>query len=351
MTVIEYLTMEQQHHDTAALIPKTTVFAKATELDLSLSDDKLDRFRKAGLLDDLVPIGGTTQRGFRLAQANRCVALLAICKVLGQRPKFSALAFWLCWYGFEDVPPDLICEHIDRTLLSYLTMLRRELDRKRVPINGVRDPKRWDKVGKPWGRFILKNYLRRAVDNPIAREVFSWTVGLVLRALISQTSFEAVATILQRVAYLVGIDKSKTDALREIWGALSDGVKLFTLDEAQNPLIRVVRQINATDPKMIIPLVHDARLTVGVMGAVFPVFNIAGAPLADDPKDAGRVYVAKHFAPGIVAVLALTRDLPHAISMRRNFREGNFQPALDEFYQVKVITSDMMRKLGIGAKE
>jgi hypothetical protein len=342
--------MEQEGSGADTLIPKSVVFAKAEELQLSPSDDRFDRFRKAGLLNDLAPIAGTTLHGFTKDQANRFIFLLAVCKVLGKRPRLSALAFWLCWYGADDVPTDLVCEHVERTMLSYLALLRREFDRKRVPPKGMRNPRRWERAGQPWAKFILKNLLRRAVDNPIAREVLSWTVGLALRALISPTSFDAVASILQRLAYLIGIDKSKIEAQRELRAALSEGAQLFTLDANANPLVEAVRAVRAHDPNAIIPIVRDTRLTVGAMGAVFPIFRIANAPLVDDPNDKTQAYMAKHFAPGMTAVVALTRDMPHAVELHRAMREGNYRPALQEFHQIKAVTDDIAARIGVGAK-
>lgn len=342
--------MEPARLNPAIPIPRAKVFAKARELNLSPSEDRFDRFRKAHLLDDLVPITGSMQRGFLPEQANRFLFLLWLGKALGQRLKPSALAFWLCWYGADDVPPELVCEHIDRTLVSFLALMRREFDRRRVPVHGVRKPEQWEKVSRPWGRFVLKHYIGRAVNNPVARQVFSWTVGLALRALLSPTSFDVVAPVVRRLGRLIGVDTAKTEALREIWAALSEGVQLFTLDEHKNPLVAVIREINAADPSQIIALVHDTRLVVGAMGAAIPFFRIDAAPTASDPNDKKLVYIAKHFAPGMVAAITLTRNFPHAIEMRRNLREGNYQPVIGEFHQIKIVTDNIAAKIGIGEK-
>ena len=341
--------MEQDGSSADALIPKSVVFAKAIELELTPSDDRFDRFRKAGLLHDLAAIPGTTQHGFTKDQANRFIFLLAVSKVLGRRPRLSALAFWLCWYGAENVPADLVCKHVERTMVSFLAYLRREFDRRRVPPKGMRNAQRWERAGQPWAKFILKSLLRRAVDNPIAREVLSWTVGLALRALISPTSFEAVGGILQRLLYLVGVDKSKTEAQRELWATLSEGAQLFTLDADANPLVGAVRVVRAEDPKAIIQIVQDTRRMVGAMGAVFPLFRIANAPLVEDRSNKTQVYMAKHFAPGMTAVTALTRHMPHAIELNRAMREGNYEPVFAEFHQVKVVTDDIAARIGLGA--
>lgn len=343
--------MEQGSSDKPRLIPKSEVFARGEELKLAPSDDRFDRFRKAKLLDDLALLEGTTQRGFTVEQANRFITLLAVSNALGKRTRPDALAFWLVWYGFKNVPATLVCDHIERTITSFLRYMRREFDRKRVPPKGLRNPQRWERAGEPWAKFIVKNLLQRAAGNPVAREMLSFLIGLALRALISPTSFESVAHLLQRLAVLAGGQKSKVDALREAWAALSEAMQLFTLDIEQNPLVGAIRKVRAEEPELVVSLVLDTRNSVGVMGAVFPIFRTASPPLAEDPNDKTKVYLAKHFGPGMAAVVALTRDMPHAIEMRKNMREGNYDAALAEFHQVKVVTDDIATRIGIGAKQ
>ena len=343
--------MLEDSGDKPRLIPKSEVFAKGEELKLAPSDDRFDRFRKAKLLDDLDLLEGTTQRGFTVEQANRFITLLAVSNALGKRTRPDALAFWLVWYGFKNVPEELVCDHIERTVTSFLRYMRREFDRKRVPPKGLRNPERWERAGEPWAKFIVKNLFQRAAGNPIAREMLSFLIGLALRALISPTSFESVAHLLQRLAVLAGGDKSKVDALRDAWAALSEAMQLFTLDIEQNPLVGAIRNVRAEDAQMIVSLVQDTRNTIGVMGAVFPIFRTASPPLSEDPNDKTKTVIAKHFGPLMASVIALTRDLPHAIEMRTNMREGNFEAAVAEFHQVKVVTDDIMTRIGIGAKE
>jgi hypothetical protein len=343
--------MLEDSGDKPRLIPKSEVFAKGEELKLAPSDDRFDRFRKAKLLDDLDLLEGTTQRGFTVEQANRFITLLAVSNALGKRTRPDALAFWLVWYGFKNVPEKLVCDHIERTITSFLRYMRREFDRKRVPPKGLRNPERWERAGEPWAKFIVKNLFQRAAGNPIAREMLSFLIVLALRALISPTSFESVAHLLQRLAVLAGGDKSKVDALRDAWAALSEAMQLFTLDIEQNPLVGAIRKVRAEDAQMIVSLVQDTRNTIGVMGAVFPIFRTASPPLPEDPNDKTKTVIAKHFGPLMASVIALTRDLPHAIEMRTNMREGNFEAAVAEFHQVKVVTDDIMTRIGIGAKE
>jgi hypothetical protein len=332
------------------LIPKSRVFARAVELGLAPTDERLETFYKAQLLRELQRIEGTTQRGFTSVQGNRFLALLWLCKVL-RKPRPPELAFWLCWYGFEDVPSELVCEHVENTVLRYLRVMRREFQRKRVPIDGVRDPAQWRTAGKPLAKSVFKHNFRRPITNPLAFEVLSGIIGLALRALISKSSFEAVASWLGRVGFLIGIDRSKTDALREIWSALTEGMELFDLDESKNPLLKAVREVRANDPGEIIELVRDGRPTVWLLGTVMPIVNPPAPPVAQDPSDAGAVFVAKNFAPGIVGTLAFCRNFPHMVEMRRQFREGNYQEALGEFHQVKVVAQDIGKRIGLGVNE
>jgi|HubBroStandDraft_2_1064218.scaffolds.fasta_scaffold01489_3 hypothetical protein len=342
--------MEQHGGDKPALISKTEVFAKAEELQLAPSDDRFDRFRKAKLLDDLALIPGTTQRGFTREQANRFITLSAVSKALGKKTRPDALAFWLVWYGFENVPAGLVCDHVERSVTSFLRYMRREFDRKRVPPKGLRNPQRWERAGEPWAKFIIKHLFQRAAGNPVAQEMLSFLVGLALRALISPTSFESVAHLLQRLAFLAGAKKSKVEALREAWTFLGEAMQLFTLDIEQNPLVDAIRKVKAEDMQLIDSLVLDTRNSVDVMGAIFPVFRTASPPLSEDPNDKTKTYIAKHFGPSMTALVALTRDMPHAIEMHRDMREGKYDAALTEFHQVKIVTDDIMMRIGVGAK-
>jgi hypothetical protein len=61
----------------------------------------------------------------------------------------------------------------------------------------------------------------------------------------------------------------------------NDSPCVFTLDERQNPMVKAIRKVNASDnPSDIINLVHDARRALAVMGAVFPIYDISTAPVS-----------------------------------------------------------------------
>lgn len=325
------------------LIPRGEVFAEAAKRGLEPGDDRFDRFRAAELIADLRPIKGTTQRGFTPAQAQRFIDLLALCKMLGtKRPRASALAFWLCWYGAADIPPKLVCAHIERCVCTYLRFLSRQYDRRRVPRRSHDDPERWRKAGAPWASRFIKELLQSYIDNGIMLDVLSTVIGLALRALFSKTSFEVVAPIIKRLAVFFGLKEITPDAARKGWDLAAEGLQLFNPDERTNPLLVAVRDVNANDPTEIIALVHDARRTVGVMGHIFPTYQIPRAPEVADPTSETSKTLARLFGPGITSVLALTRNEPHAIEMRENMRRGNFDPVVQEFYQVRVIRDSIL---------
>jgi len=250
-------------------------------------------------------------------------------------PRISALAFWLCWYGYTDVPPELVCEHVERTIRHVLWFLRYGYSRRRVPKREAQDPDRWRKAGMPWTKPFIREVLTSFVNNGIMLDILSTIVGLALRLLFSQVAFAVVAPILKRLALLLKMNPDPI-AMRTLWDGAAEGVQLFEPDERKNPLLRAVREVNASDPSEIIGLVQDARRHAAVMEHIFPIYNLAQAPGVPDPGSSVSVWLNRHFAPGITAVLALTRKCEHSIEMRKNLRTGNVEPVLQEFYQVKV---------------
>jgi hypothetical protein len=321
-----------------ALIPRSVVFDEARGRDLAPSDDRFDRFRAGGLIGDLGPIHGTTQRGFTPAQAQRFFDLLSLCKQLGsKRPRASALAFWLCWYGATNVPAKLVCEHIERSVLSYIRFIGRQYDRRRVPYRKKGDPERWRKAGIPWAKPFIKEFLRQYVHSGLLLDIMATVVGLALRILFSDSSFEAAAAILKRLAFLFGAKEANVAAMRTLWEIAREGIQLFTTNEQSNPLLNAVREIKAEDPSQIVQQVHDARLAIAVMGTVFPTFNVAMEPAVPESNSEAQVTAMRNFPPGMCAVMALTRRTPHAIEVRERLRAGDTEAAVEEFRQIQVI--------------
>jgi hypothetical protein len=347
-----FLSMENDRRD-MNLIPRGTVFAEAARRGLAPSDDRFDRFRASGLITDLAAIKGSNQRGFTPYQAQRFLDLLTLCKKLGtKRPRASALAFWLCWYGATDIPPELVCVHSERSVCTYLHFLGRQYDRRRVPSRSHEDPERWRKAGMPWAKPFIKEVLQSFIDNGMMLDILSTIVGLVLRALFSKTSFEVVAPTIKRLAFLLGIKEIKMEAIRKAWDVIEEGLQqLLTVDERRNPLLVAVREIKANNPHEIIGLVHDTRRTIAAMGHIFPIYRIPAAPEVADPKSDVSKTLARLFPPGITAVLALTRNEPHAIAMRENMRRGNFDPVLQEFYQVRVLRDSIIARISKEQKQ
>lgn len=325
------------------LIPKAETFAEASRLGLEPSDDRFDRFRAGGLIGDLAAVEGTTQRGFTVPQRQRFFALLDLCKRLGsKRPRASALAFWLCWYGATDTPAELVCEHIERTVLSQLRFLRRQYSRRRVPLKFANESERWRLAGMPWAKPFIRQALTSFVGNGIMLDILATVVGLVLRALFSKVAFETVAIILRRLLFMVGVKNVTPEAMRTIWNVAEEAFPLFTTNERQNALLAAVREVNAEDPRQIIDLVHFAHGVLWSMARVFPIYDIPTAPAVLDPKNDIEVTVNRLFPGAMVAVLALTRKVPHALGMRENLRAGNAHPIIEEFYQVRVVRDSIL---------
>lgn len=328
------------------LTPKGEVFEEARRRGLAPGDDRFDRFRGWRLIGDLTPIVGTTQHGFTAVQAQRFFDLLSLCKQLSsKRPRASALAFWLCWYGSTDVPPRLVCEHIERSVLYYLRFLRRQYDRRRVPQRDVHDPERWRKAGIPWAKPFIKEFLHSVVDNGLMLDILATIVGLALRMLFSDVSFEAAAGTFRRIAFLFGVKETKVEAMRTLWNVAHEVRLLFTVDRRANRLLNAVGEVSRENPSEIIEIVQDGRLVVAALGTVFPMFKVAGAPAIPHGSSEAQVSLIRHFPAATCSVLALTRRHPHAIEMRKRLRDGDTESAIAEFQHIRVIRDSIVARL------
>jgi hypothetical protein len=197
----------------------------------------------------------------------------------------------------------------------------------------------------PWVKPFVREILTSFANNGIMLDFLSTVVGVVLRTLFSKTSFDIVAPILKRLAFLVGAKEVNVEAMRTLWDVAAEGLQLFTTDERRNPLLGAIREINAQNPSEVIALVHDAHRTHDAMAHVFPIYRAPEAPQVADPKNDAAVTLTRLFPPGVVSALALTRTSPHSIEMRQNLRTGNVEPVLREFYQVKVVRDSIFARI------
>ncbi len=58
------------------------------------------------------------------------------------------------------------------------------------------DPERWRKAGMAWAKPLVDGVLQSFVDNGLMLDFLAILVGLLLRAVFSRTSFEAVSGLL-----------------------------------------------------------------------------------------------------------------------------------------------------------
>ena len=188
-----------------------------------------------GLIGDLVPIEGSKQRGFTPAQAQRFLRSADVVQAAGtKRPRASALAFWLCWNGATDVPPGSRLRAIERRrriLGASYAAVRTKARSSAI----AEDPERWRKAGIPWAKPFIKELLQSFIDSAIMLDILATIIGLVLRALFSQTSFEAA--VLKRVAFLFEHKEVRSGRAREIWNVILRDCELFDIDERNERLL------------------------------------------------------------------------------------------------------------------
>jgi hypothetical protein len=318
--------MAEDKNEKAQLVPKVTVFEEARSYGFFPSEDQFDRFRDAHLLDDLLPIRGTNQRGFTPEQRIRFLNLLWICQGLKtERPRIGEVAFWLCWMGYRDVPAQTICEFIDESLQSTLGKLRRTFTRTGVPVGRQpSDPRAWDSVGKPWVRFTLKHPLRWLSGSEVARQVVQSMFALIIRAVLTQASFETVGRLFRKVVFVITGREPDPQALRDAWDGIVDAARVIDIDQTRNPLLKAIREVNATNPVAIVDYVQDGRRFVEQLCKFFPWFTDARAMASGENADLKPLeWANRALRISSAAIVATLRDNEHTSRVREQLRSGN----------------------------
>jgi hypothetical protein len=340
--------MGEVENTVAELIPKSDVFAEARGYGFSPSEDQFDRFRNAGLLDDLLPVRGTNQRGFTPEQRIRFLNLLWICRGLKtERPRMNEVAFWMCWIGYRDISAQTICEFIDESLQSTLGKLRRTFTRTGLPVDRkIGDPREWDTVGKPWVRFTLKHPLRWLNTNEIARQVIQAMYALIIRAVLTQANFETVGRLLRKAVFVITGRKRDPQALRDVWNSIVDAARLLDIDQTRNPLLKAIREVNATNPEAIIDCVQDGRRFIDQLCKFFPWFTDARAMATDPDSDMKSLeWANRTLRISSAAIVALLRDNEYTTRVREQLRLGDTAESDAQLRSLKVAITSVVDRI------
>ena len=328
-------------------VSKTDLFAGLAAAGFQPSDDRLDRLRAAGLIDQFVPLPDCGPERFTTkAQAARIRLAYQIAADLRlKKPKVSEIAFWMAVAGY-DVPPDLVAEHIEKSLEAFLSRMYRILTGRGVTIDLDYPilPRETKSLGQRIGKYLAARPVFK--DSFIAQLAITALAQFSLEFLFRKESFSLVAPLVKRFLVFVLKDENQASLFaRSFWDELCDALELIAPGD-RNRLKRAVRECRESSPQRINPAVRDTALFVKVMSRVMPLFsdksigtNLLGM------GDADWHFIKRYFLPTMSAALILTDEHPYATELRNAAHQGDLRQLESDMAQVATAGAIVLERI------
>jgi hypothetical protein len=304
------------------------------------SDDRLDRLRRANLIEPFErTAGGGAERFVLPEQVERVILFYdTVARLRLEKPTASEIAFWLAADGY-DVPVDLVAFHIRSSILSVVQRLFREIGRRvkfqrsDVPADAPRRV----------GRSLLKMIESLSHDevSPLGRSLGYLALRTWAGATFRRENFNAVAPMIHGcLGSVLGTEASERFS-RPFWDATVEFASL--IHDRDNALVNATTRAERDDAGAILLGARDAKLLVKEVAQVFPVFG--DAQLAEtrwrlSPED--RIVVARYFTPAAAAVLIWARNHEHCIKLREGLRSGDNSTLQTELLAVNAVISSVI---------
>lgn len=301
--------------------------ARVLAEDLSISDDQLMRLERAELLPRWESV--KTSAAAVDAYVTRVHCIVGIFARIGtKKPRAPEIAFWLAYYGF-DVPGELVLIHLEDAVRRTITLFRRFLDR--LGPGRLTDHPSIDKLAGLVAKALVKRLASSESKFPGVQTMATLGVALVLRALLKRATFEAVAGPLRLfVSWLSGNKNPDSISLRSLWDILSEAMQLFRLDDS-NVMLLAVRNVNATEPDIVVEFARTTRGFLEVAGQMMP-WLLDARVLADRFGNIADYNITnRYLAPGICAMLLLERHRPETQENIRKVQAGDTARLAAEF--------------------
>ena len=299
------------------------------------SDDQIDRWHSEGLLCEQPSTGRPLAHGYSETQVRRLIAIARIVAALkSQRVRSSEIAFGLCVNGAIDIPPGLVCEHVEVAVRAFQAKIRRIL-------NEIGSRNEGFYVGflgkaRKLGGLLAKNILLKAIPSlarsGFAREVIGTTIGLFLRALAKPVQYGELAGDIRRTTTALRPDSMPPtrQALRELFATISDASQLLRLDE-ENAMLLAIRTVG--DSGEIFSVVEFTRNLLAVASRFFPWMTNPNAVPWLDAED--REFLRRYSIPVVCGAMATIRANEYTKGLAADLRAGNTGRASVEFAQMK----------------
>ena len=325
---------------TPQIVPKGRVLERIRrELEVSLTDDRLDRLRKANLINPTVAIEGTTERGYTIDMANRIMLIASIIKYFGkQRLRESEMAFWLAYCGVR-VPVPLVLKHLEASAKSFISAGRRFLDSR----------------GKG---YLASNGNASALVRPLVKalaKLFSWgkradlTLGkplglltfIAMNGMLSTKAFAGLKHLLLEIASQLRGEQivDGTAPAAVLWGAVTDFMPFIRLDD-ENRMLVAVRAFNPNDAETLYTAVTAVRRFRETAGAVFPWLVHASTETTNPkwkPTQQGFDRANRYLAPCMCAGLLAMRDDLQSAQRTQALAAGDLADVTGDMLIVKAI--------------
>lgn len=318
------------------LISKTELYRRLRDAGYEPSDDRIDRLRRARLIDPFVrdPAGGperfaTSEHVARLFVVYGTIARLGLTK-----PQAAEIAYWLSANGHR-VPPKLVAAHLRRSVNSVVASLWRELGRRLDLALWAPPPDAPSRIARSvWGA------LRRLAPSP-PTPIVADLGYVVLRAWAGVTfrneNFAAASGLLRRcLEPLLGLDNA-TKYSRPLWEAIVEFASLITTND--NQLIAATASAEREEPEEILLAAWDSRLLCDEFTKVFPAFGdpeiLRRGPWNFD--DENTAIVMRYFPPLIAALLMWSRPNEYSTTFREHLRSGDVGDLHTELLQAKAM--------------
>lgn len=334
---------------TPRTVPKGQVLERIRrELDISLSDDRLDRLRKATLIGPTVAIAGTTERGYTIDMANRIMLIASIIKYFGkQRLREAEIAFWLAYCGIR-VPAPLVLKHLEASAKCFVSSSRRLLDSR----------------GKG---YLASNGNAGALVGPLLKglaKLFSWgkradlalgkPVGLLvyitLNGMLSTKAFLGLKRLLLEIgAQIRGEPIADGSAPATVlWEVVTGFMPFIRLDD-QNRMIVAAQTFDPADADTLYTAAVAVRHFRETASTIIP-FLAHASPETINPKwkftQQDFDFANRYMAPCMCATLLGMRDDPASAQRTRDLAAGNLTDATSDLLMAKAIGERLGPTLG-----
>lgn len=299
----------------------------------------MDRWRAVDLIENSSLILGTLERGFTRAQAERILAVAAAAAdIASERPGTAEIAYRLAYEG-EDVPAELVLQHLEDSVGAFQSGMRRFLKRfgggKLLQVDSV----------QPLARLIVRAVLKRCAP-PVARGILEDGVMVLLDTMLSdappQRAPQMFATLVRRI-----FPHSTPEAPQMLWEILTECMRLLRLDD-KNVMIQAVREVNRNERDIVLQTVRDTRLMLAIAAQVFP-WMLDAKPLlryewfTEEDSD----FVKRRFAPCISTILLTARHNAYTRQLLQDVREEKSDDALADFRLLKRAADETASNLRI----